>query len=208
MEAHSLNGTKRNEIGKNANNRLRQQGYIPAVLYAHGKSEQLQVLKSDFIKLFKGHISESILIDLKLDNKLEKVYVKDYQKDPIKGDVIHIDFFKVNLQEKITTKVPLSFEGKAAGLVDGGILEIHEREVEIEVLPNELPETITVDVTKLVVGKSICTKDLKATGSLKYLLDQDVPIVSVVLPRAEVAAAEAVVAAEAAPEAKPAGDKK
>lgn len=192
----SLNVELRTDRGKNESHRLRQAGFIPAVMYSHGVSEVIKVPRKDFINLFKGHIPESVLIDLNITDKKEdashKVFVKDYQRDPVTGEIVHLDFFKTRLDEKIQTVVSVAIVGTSTGARQGGIQEVVERELQIECLPGDLPEKIEIDVTSLEIGQSIHVKDLKASLSIKFLGDLERVIVTVLAPHK--AEPEAVVA--------------
>ncbi len=194
MQNLSLNVQTRNEKGKNACNRIRSAGFIPAVMYSHGTAQQLQVPSKEFSKMFKGHISESVLINLVFTDKgadnTHQVFIKDYQRDPVTDQIWHLDFYKVTLGEKIHTKVPVEVTGTPKGVRMGGILEIIERELEIECLPREMPEKINVDVTNLNMGESIHIKDLTIGSSIKFLSDPDRVIVTVLTPHKAVETAE------------------
>ncbi|MDH7552424.1 MAG: 50S ribosomal protein L25/general stress protein Ctc [Spirochaetota bacterium] len=185
MEAHVLPVETRTQIGKNANHKLRAQGYIPAVLYSHGESQTIMVQKKNFFKIFKGHISENVLIDLDIkDSKGSpvKAFVKDYQRHPITDEILHVDFFRVTMTEAISTKVPVEISGISIGVKQGGILEIIEREIEVECLPADLPEKITIDVTNLSMGQSIHVKDIAAPKGVTILSTPDTVIVAVLAP--------------------------
>ncbi|HPQ53837.1 MAG TPA: 50S ribosomal protein L25/general stress protein Ctc [Spirochaetota bacterium] len=207
MQSHVLNADLRTEKGKNACNKIRSGGFIPAVMYSHGESEALQVSAKDFSTMFKGHISESVLIDLNIKGKSgsdgDKVFIKDYQVDPVTDKVIHLDFYKITAGEKITTKVPVELVGTPTGARKGGILEHMERDLEIECLPRNLREKIEIDVTNLEIGESIHIKDLKEYEGVEFLGDGDRIIVAVLAPtkateKEEGEAVEGVEAAEAA----------
>ena len=215
MKTHRLNAEIRTEKGKNACSRLRRRGLIPAVVYSHGSTESIQVNKREFSKLFHGRISESVLIGLNLPKAEEPeqmVIVKDYQLDPVTDEVVHLDFYKVTSGEKIQTRVSVVTGGTSKGERMGGILEVIERELEIECLPADLPEKVEIDVTNLELGHSIHISDLPVSGSMKYLGDPGRVVVTVVIPKAvveevvEEVAPEAAEAAEGA-EAAPAEDK-
>lgn len=185
MQQQFLNAESRKELGKNACYRLRKKGYIPAVLYSHGKSESLKILRNDFFKIFKGHISENVLLNLIIDNQTNqpcKVFVKDYQVHPVTDEILHLDFYKVTEGEKIHTRVPVEIVGVAKGVKMGGILEFVERELEIECLPSEIPEKIVVDVTNLEIGHSIHIKEIPKVGSVKFLDDENKVVVTVLAP--------------------------
>jgi len=190
MRENSLNVELRTEKGKGANTRLRQSGYIPAVLYSHGESEMIKIKKQDFFSLFRGNVSESVMIDLNITDKKKdndhKVFVKAYQQDPVTEELLHVDFYKTTLGERIHTKVPVEIVGKSEGEKMGGILEVVERELEIECLPNEMPEKIEIDVTNINIGDSIHIEDIEIAGSVKFMVDEKRAIVTVVAPKAHI----------------------
>jgi large subunit ribosomal protein L25 len=190
MSKNSINAELRSERGKNATHRLRQEGYIPAIIYSHGESEAIKIKKNDFFNIFKGQVTESSLIDVTITDKKDdgnhEVFVKDYQVDPVTDELIHVDFFKVTLGEKIQTRVSVEIVGKSIGEKMGGILEVVERELEIECLPREMPEKIEIDVTNIDIGDSIHIEDIETTGSLKFLTDGKRVIVTVIAPKAYV----------------------
>jgi len=186
MQSHVLNAELRNEKGKNACNKIRSGGFIPAVMYSHGESESLKVSAKEFSTMFKGHISESVLIDINIKgknaNENDKVFIKNYQLDPVTDAVIHLDFYKITVGEKITTKVPVELIGTPTGARKGGILEHMERDLVIECLPRNLREKIEIDVTNLEIGESIHIKDLKEYEGVDFLGDGDRIIVAVLAP--------------------------
>jgi large subunit ribosomal protein L25 len=194
MKTHSLKAQARTETGKNECNRIRSSGYIPAVMYAHGKTDSLKVSEHEFTKLFRGHISESVLINMQIDGaEAQNVIVKDYQLDPVNGRVLHLDFYKVTSGEKLHTVVPLIIKGTSKGERMGGIMEVLERELEIECLPADMPEKIEIDVTELELAHSIHVRDIKVEGSVRFLTDGERAVVTVLIPKAvkEEAPAEA-----------------
>lgn len=188
MSEKILNAELRTEKGKNSNRKLRDKGFIPAVIYSHGEAESLKISEKDFTNLFKGHISESIIFNLNITNKKEDselmAFVKNYQLNAITDKVIHLDLFKVTKGEKIHTVVPLEIIGSAAGVRVGGILEISEREVEVECLPKDLPEKLVVDVSELEIGQYIHAKDIDHEDSVKLLSNPDSVIAAVHTPKA------------------------
>ncbi len=209
MKTHRLTAQIRKETGKNACSRIRRSGFIPAIIYTHGKSEVVQVPKRDFVKLFKGSISESVVIDLEVSGGSaepeQKVIVKDYQLNPVTDEVTHLDFYKVDLSQKLQTVVPVMTTGTSKGERMGGMLDVIERELQIEALPADLPEKIEIDVTNLDLGHSIYVKDLPVSGSLRFLADPDRIVVTVLIPKAvqeEEVSEEAPAEAEAEGEVK------
>ena len=187
MEAKSLTVEPRTEYGKNASRRARRNGFIPGVIYSHGEAEVIQIPRKEFFKLFKGRISESVIFDIhstaKKEDTEKMAYVKDYHQDPLTGEILHVDLFKVTKGEKIHTHVPIVFVGTAKGVKLGGILEVDVREVEVECLPKDLPEKIEIDVTEMEVGDSIHAKDVVLPNGVKIMGNPDASIASVHVPK-------------------------
>jgi large subunit ribosomal protein L25 len=187
MQAKSITVEKRTEFGKNESRRIRKKGFIPAILYSHGQSEAIQVPEKEFFKLFKGRISESVIFDIVSSDKKDDVekmaYVKDYQADPITGEILHLDLFKVTKDEKIHTHVKVEFVGTAKGIKLGGILEVDMRELEVECLPMDLPEKIQINVTDLDIGDSIHVKDVTLGDAVKITSNPEASIASVHVPK-------------------------
>ncbi len=186
MNGKLLNAELRTETGKNSCNRLRVEGYIPAVVYSHGKSDVIKVKEKEFSLLFKGRISESVIFDLHIQGKSEgdlMAYVKDYQEHPVTGRILHLDLFKVTKGEKIKTHVPVELIGTPIGLKQGGILEHGERELFVFCAPAFLPEKITVDITQLGVGESVHVSDIKISDEIEILTSGNSLVASVERPR-------------------------
>ncbi|MBN2077501.1 MAG: 50S ribosomal protein L25 [Spirochaetes bacterium] len=187
MESKSLPVEPRTDFGKNASRRLRREGFIPGLIYSHGETETVKVSAKDFFKLFKGKVSESVLFDIKggtgKEGEGKMGYVKDYQLDPLTGEIVHLDLFKVTKGEKLITKVPIEFTGTAKGVKMGGIFEIDLREVEVECLPKDLPEVITVDITELTPGDSVHVSDISPGEGVTILAPPESPVASVQIPR-------------------------
>jgi large subunit ribosomal protein L25 len=194
----------RTESGKNANRRLRIKGFIPGVLYG-AKKEALPVSVSpkDIGTVLKSASGENTLFDLELKGSRRKVILKEFQREPLKGKLLHVDFYEVALDKRIEVKVHIEILGVPVGVkTQGGILDFVTRELEIECLPTEIPEKISVDVTGLELGKHLRVSDLQIPDNVTVLTEPGVVVVHVVAPRAEevVAAVEAVAGADAAGE--------
>ena len=126
-----------------------------------------------------------MLIDLEIKDASGspvKAFVKDYQRHPITDEILHVDFFRVTMTEAISTNVPVEIVGTPIGVKQGGILEIIEREIEVECLPSDLPEKITIDVTNLAIGQSIHVKDIAAPKGVTILSTPDTVVVAVLAP--------------------------
>ncbi len=211
MQSNTLTVMPRTEFGKNASHRLRKAGFIPSVVYSHGEAEAIKIPTRDFNNLFKGYITESVLIDLVFPDdpdKKVKAFVKDYHRNPVNEDVLHVDFYKITAGEAIQTSVHLEFVGSAAGERMGGVLEVIERELAIEVLPVDMPEKIEIDVTNLEIGDSIHVRDLETKDSLTFLVNEDQVIVTCVAPHmpSEEEEAEELAEGEEAAETDEAGE--
>lgn len=184
MSVKTLTAESRTAIGKNNNNRLRNDGFIPAVVYSHGKSEAIKIQEKDFLTLFKGHISESVIFDLKIAGEEDLMaYVKDFQRHPVTSRILHLDLFKVTKGELIKTNVPIELVGIPVGLKMGGIQKLGEREVLIQCFPRNLPEKITIDITKMVPGDTIHVSDIVHGEEYEILTTANNVIIAVDKPR-------------------------
>jgi large subunit ribosomal protein L25 len=203
MEA-ILDAEKRDGRGKNEARRLRAQGRIPAVLYGaeKGKAVEIAVDPKTLLRILHSEAGVNTLIGLKLDGADTRVLVKEYQLDPIDHRLLHADFYQVAMDKTLTVTVPIVLKGEARGVKQqGGVVDFVHREIEVEVLPADIPENITVDVSELMLNQGIRVRDLMTEG-VKWtaVSEPDMMIVHVVALRVEEApAAEAAAAAPAAP---------
>jgi len=165
---------------------LREQGLVPVELYSHKEDNiHLQVKANEFIKVFVA-AGESALIDLKIDDKdAGKILVKDIQLDPVKDKIIHADFYKININEKLTADIPLVFTGLAPAVKElGGILVKQVDSVHTQCLPADLVHEIAVDLSGLATfNDSILIKDLQLPEGIEILNDLTVLVASVTEPR-------------------------
>lgn len=175
---------QKREILGNKVEALRQQGLIPAELYGHGiENIHLSVPAKEFSKLFKK-AGESTIINLDLENKKLPVLIHDVSVDHLTDQIIHIDFYQVRMDEKITASVPLEFVGEAPAVKEkGGILIKAVQEIEIEAFPVDLPHNIEVDLNELSdIGMSIRVKELKIDKKVKVLISPETMVVTVAEP--------------------------
>lgn len=184
----------RAETGKNANRRLRTSGMIPGVLYGEKKdSQQIAVSPKEIATILRSAAGENTLFDLELGGSRRKVILKEFQTEPLKGRLLHADFYEVALDKELHVKVHIELTGTAIGVKrDGGIIDFVTRELEIACLPTDIPDKIVVDVSELEMNKHVRVHDLNLDKKLKVLTHEDVVIVHVVAPRAEEAAAAPV----------------
>ncbi len=199
MEQKVLNARTRTETGKGAAKRLRAAKRLPAVMYdGAGKSIMIDIDEKEFSKLFHL-ITESTLIDVKLDGSRDIIaFVKDVQYDIIADKVNHIDFYEVDPAKTLRTKIMLKLSGSPEGVRLGGVLETGTTEVEVECLPKNLPERIIVDVSNLELNHSIHVKDLKVAEGVKILTDSHNTVATLKFTKSETPSAAATEAAPAA----------
>jgi large subunit ribosomal protein L25 len=195
----------RTDTGKNVNRRLRAQGLIPGVVYGRAKeSISVAVSPKEITTILRSASGENTLFDLDLDGKRRKVILKEFQLEPIKGQILHADFYEVALDKLLEVKVHVELHGTPVGVkVQGGIIDFVTRELDVECLPTDIPDKIVLDVSALELGKHLRVSDLTAPPKVKILTEPDVVVVHVVAPRAEEVAAVAEVAAEGATAAEP-----
>jgi large subunit ribosomal protein L25 len=189
----------RSETGKNVNRRLRSRGMIPGVLYGTGKAAvPVAVSPREITAILKSASGENTLFDLDLGGSRRKVILKEFQREPLRGQLLHADFYEVALDKVLQLKVHVELEGTPVGVkLQGGIVDFVTRELEVECLPADIPEKIAVDISHLELGKHLRVSDLKLGDKVKVLDEPELVVAHVVLPRAEVAAEAA--ATEAAP---------
>ena len=192
----TLSATAREKTGKGAARQARLQKRVPAVIYGHGRPSQNLLLEAPALeKALKGIEAESTLIELTIDGKKSRTLIREIQRHPIRPDIIHVDFYEIKADEKITLNVPVHLTGTADGVRNaGGVLDQVTREVEIEVLPEHIPDRVELDVTALKIGDSLHVRDLSIPNA-EILTSADLTIAVVVPPRAEEVAAPAAEAA-------------
>lgn len=196
MEELFLDVELRKEIGKAKVKDLREKGFIPAVIYAEGKeSHPLSVPHKQLLQLLHQHGLENVVINLKIkDDKTQKAHpclIKDIQYDPVKGDIVHIDFHEISLTKAIKVNVPVVAKGEPVGVKqEGGSLEHILWELEVECLPAAIPKQFEVDVAALKIGDAIHVKDIVFPAQVKVLNDPEAVVLSVAAPIKEEVAAE------------------
>ena len=199
METVDLACEKREVRPKGLVNRLRREGRVPGVLYGNLSAAMPVAVAAQELNLRVSAAARQRLIRLKsasleLDGK--HVILKQVQRTPVKGDILHVDLFEVDLNKTLRVNVPLKFTGRPAGAIDGGILQPLEREVLVECLPLDIPESVEVDVSPLGIHEVLHVSALKFTGNVRPIFDTDYPVVTVLPPT--VAEAPAAAAEEAA----------
>jgi len=183
---------------KNAARRLRTTGMIPAVLYGAKKDPRaIAVDPKQILKILHSDSGHNTIFDINLDGEQAKAMVVDWQYEPMKGHLLHVDLKRIAMDQKMHLSVPVHIVGEAKGVKEeGGILDLVLREIQIECLPADIPSHINIDVTDLAHGDSIRVSDLPQNAAIKYLNDPDSTVVHVTHVREE---APATVEAAAAP---------
>ncbi len=187
MNEIKLNVTKRGEKGSGVIRRMRKSGFVPAVVYSRGTNIPVKIKKNDLIILKRNHFSENIIITMAVDAEAEPLLtlIKDVQFDPLTEEVIHLDFIKVSLKEKVSVKVPVEVIGEPAGIKEGGILEHVLWEITVECFPTDIPRSIPVNVAELKIGDAIHIRELTLPEKVKVLHDPKDVVVLVSAPQAE-----------------------
>ena len=173
MERITLHAEKRENTGKGAARSLRRSGVVPAVLYRGGSSTPIKINAKELTTFMRATAGEQVMVDLQFtDGDKKLALMKEYQVDPLKGELLHTDFFEVSLTEEIRVTVHVTTTGEPIGVKrDGGILQHGVREIEIQCLPDRVPGHVEVDVAGLETGKSIHVGDLLLGEGIKVLTD-------------------------------------
>jgi large subunit ribosomal protein L25 len=186
---------------KNDARRVRRSGKIPGVLYGAGKAATAVSLDPRQVsRILHSGSGHNTIFDLTLDGgERTKAMIVDWQYEPVKGSLLHIDLKRIAMDQRLKVKVPIVLKGEAAGVKqEGGILEQLLREVEIECLPTDIPSSIEIDVSHLIHGMVLRVSDLPHAAKLKFLSDANRPVAHVISVKEEVAPTPEAVAAEAA----------
>ncbi len=203
MEQIIVEATPRDTRGKNAARRMRCAGQIPAVLYGgSGEPQAVAVNTKQVAGILRSESGHNTIFTVKLNGSEHKAILKDWQVDPAKGSLLHVDMLRIAMDVRMHVKVPVHTFGEPQGVkMQGGIFEMVTREVEIECLPSEIPDEFKVDVSGLMIGKQLRAADLPLDPQkIKLLTDPQRVIAHVVALRAEEEKpAEAAAPTEAAP---------
>jgi large subunit ribosomal protein L25 len=190
-------------FNKNAARRVRVAGKIPAVVYGAGQDAVAVAVDPRVItKILHSDSGHNTIFDLNVEGSaIVKAMIVDWQHEPIKGALLHIDLKRIAMDKMMTVSVPIQLVGTPVGVkTQGGILEHVMREVEIECLPNDIPSHLDVDVSNMELHGLIHVSDLPHSGSIKFLGDENATVAHVTVIKEEVVAVEEVVAAPTEPE--------
>ena len=177
METQQLQVKIKKDTGSLKARKNRESGLIPAILYGH-KQESMMFLLNE--KEFSTALNtEAKMVNLKWDGSEEIALIKDVQFDTFGRKILHVDFVRIALTEKVTTHVPVVLYGTSQGVKEGGILDHALKEIEIECLPTEIPKNIRINISELAIGNTIHISDLELPANAKVLGNPDAIVVSV-----------------------------
>lgn len=199
-EKNLLEAQPRTPGTKNDARRVRKQGKVPAVVYGAGKSAlPVSVDPRQVSRILHSETGHNTVFDLALDGERSKAMIVDWQYEPIKGSLLHIDVKRIAMDQKLRVSVPIELVGEPAGVKQqGGILEQLAREVELECLPGDIPNAIELNVAELVFGMVLRVENLPKSDKIKFLSDPDQPVAHIITIKEEEAPAADAVAGEAA----------
>lgn len=203
MAQVQLEAAVRTETGKGAARSLRRGGKVPAVIYGHRREPEALVIESSALARALSSATAATVLEVSVAGRQPvRALLREVQRNPMRAqDILHLDLYEIQADEKITVGVPVHLVGIPDGVRNfGGVLDQVLRELEIEVFPGDIPESIDVDVTNLAIGHSLFVRDISVPKA-EILNDPDIPVATVVAPRTEEAPPAPV--AEEAVEAEP-----
>ncbi len=187
MEIMNLKANQREVTGNGPARVLRQEGAIPAILYGP-KTDPIKLSISilELEPIFKTGAISQTLLNLDIDGgKPRKVMVKEIQRHPVSQALLHMDLYEVTMDQKIKVMVPITTTGKSIGVEMGGMLQIIRRELEVLCLPDQIPETITIDISDLDIGHSFHVEDLQLEGDIEVPAEVNFTILTILTTKVE-----------------------
>ena len=189
MERVKIEVSLRERIGKEGTKKVRQEGCVPAVIYGHDTNLSVKVTVAGMKALRSVHFAESAIIDVDVVGGKKKdsfsVLIKHLQQHPINEEVLHIDFLRVALDEKITVPIPVVLKGEPEALKEDGVLDQVLWEIEIEALPLDIPEKVEVDISELTIGHSIHASDIKLPSKVVLITSPEETVATMKLKKEE-----------------------
>jgi len=207
MDKIQFTAETREGKGKGVARKLRTSGFIPGILYGAGHEPcSIRIEKKSAENIIRKLESHNVMADLMLKEgkgkpEAIKTLVKDIQMDAIKGDVLHMDFYRIRMDQQVRMGVAVHLIGLAPGVEQGGILDQEIRELQVQALPDKIPSKIEVDVSALVIGSSLTVKDIILPEGVSTVEEAERIVVAVLAPKAEKVEEEAAEAETAAAEA-------
>ena len=187
MELLALKATPRTATGNGPSRVLRRQGRLPAVLYGPGSEPMLVTINThEFELVMKSSAGSQAFINLQVDGEsssTHRVMVKELQSHPVSQFPLHVDFYKISMDRQIKVNVAVSVVGTAKGAETGGMLQVIRREVELQCLPGQIPDSIELDVSELDTGDSIHADDIPLPEGVEIVSDVNFTVVTVLAPK-------------------------
>lgn len=184
MDIVNLKAEDRTETGKSGAKRLRSQGKLPVNLYGYKTDTSSLVVEAhEFERIMRTHAGSNFIMKLEIDGRDDSsVIVKEIQRHPVKGKMIHVDLLSVALDEKIVTGVPLRVVGESIGVKEGGVLQHGVRELQVEVLPTALPEYLEVDISELGTGGTMHASEVSLPDGVSLMSSPEEVVVNILAP--------------------------
>lgn len=182
-----IKGEKRSHFGKNASRKLRREGRIPAILYSGGEPGiPLALDKKDIFGILRSETGENTLFKTSFDSESWDTMIKEVQIDPVSDEILHVDLIQIAMDKTVSVSVPVLITGEAVGVkTEGGFVDVITREVEVECLPQSIPENIVVDISALHLHQSIKIEDLSPPPDVEIVSDPHAVIVLIEAPTKE-----------------------
>jgi large subunit ribosomal protein L25 len=183
----TIKANKREIFGKNASRRLRREGMIPAVIYgARETTVSLDLKKQEIFKIMRAEAGENTIFQISFDSETRDAMIKEIQRDPVTDEILHADFVQITMDKTIRISVPVITVGEAVGVkTEGGFVDLMTREVELECLPKDIPESIEVDISDLHLHQSFKVEDIVPAEGVEILSAPDTILVLVEAPSKE-----------------------
>ncbi|HLV09422.1 MAG TPA: 50S ribosomal protein L25 [Halanaerobiales bacterium] len=179
MERYSVKVETREGSGKGVARQLRRKGLLPGVVYGKKRDPQPLIVNPEDLKRKMGG---NAIFELELDGDKETVMVKDLQRDPVSGALLHIDFLHITMDEKITVSVPINLTGEPFGVKEGGVMQQLLREISIQSLPLDIPDELELDISELDLGDSLLVGDFDVPEKIDIITPLDEVVVTIVAP--------------------------
>ena len=193
MEQVSLRAETGRTLGSRPSRRLRREGAVPAVVYGRGlEPVSVAVNRRDLYGALHTEAGLNALINLEVGKDAFLTVAREIQRDPVRGEIVHLDFLQISLDETIQAEVGIEYLGEPAGVVEGGIVETVRTSVMIEALPTAIPSSIALDISGLSIGDSASVVDLPELEGVSYVDDPESTLVTVTVPAAVEAEEEAL----------------
>lgn len=200
--AIAMKADQRSRSTKGELRQLRLKGKTPGVIYGKNLSDAAQVAvdSKELQALLRSHPNAVIELNLPSLGK-QSVMVSEVQRDTMNRQVLHVDFHQINMNENVTANVRIQVEGDSQGVREGGVLQLLEHELEVQCLPNNIPDSLTLDISTLGIGESLLVSDLKLPSGVELVADAEQVIVTILAPQKELTEEESEAAAVEAIEA-------